>query len=54
MNEYGEILNCADITITILVITHTIVPINLHWAPKVRQSVVCTCAPNENEIKPDT
>jgi len=38
MNECGEILNYADIKITVLVITHTIVPINLHWAPKVRQS----------------
>jgi len=38
MNECGEILNCADIKITVLVITDTIVPINLHWAPKVRRS----------------
>jgi len=29
---------CADIKITILVITHTIVPIDLHWAPKVHRS----------------
>jgi len=35
MNEYGEILNCADSKITVLVNTDTIVPIYLHWAPKV-------------------
>jgi len=38
MNECGEILNCADIEITVLVITNTVVPISLHWAPKVRRS----------------
>ena len=27
---------CAEITI--LVITHTIAPVNLHWPPKVRRS----------------
>jgi len=31
----------ADIKITVLVITD-IVPINLHWAPKVRRSALCT------------
>jgi len=39
-------LNCAEIKITFLVITHTIAPVNFHSSPK----VLCTCAPNENNV----
>ena len=36
MNEYGgEILNCAEIEIALLVITHKIAPVNFHSLPKV-------------------
>jgi len=39
MNEQcGEILNCADIKIALLVITHTIAPIDLLSSPNARHS----------------
>jgi len=31
----GEILNCAEIKIALLVIMHTTAPVNLHSSPKV-------------------
>jgi len=33
----GEILNCAEIKIALLVIMHTVAPVNLHLSSKVRR-----------------
>jgi len=47
--EYGKILNCAEIKVTLLVIMHTIVPINLHFELNVTPGhahlakIICAC-----------